>query len=143
MLFFNWIQSLELDASLFRRELPVDGNVSGVAASLPGSDFAHQGWLVWDTLAETLAGQYGQFALRDVEPTAVLGRRSATRSWRAIAVGTTVVRTLESATKIGWAITRATTSRQMSFAAGRPLRRSPARPTFSFYLATSSTRWAR
>ena len=34
----------------------------------------HQGGLVWDAPVETLAGQHGQFALGDVEPTAVLGR---------------------------------------------------------------------
>ena len=73
LLFHNWIQTFELDASLGSCELPVDFGAGLVASRFPGRDFANQGVFVWDPLPQALTGQDGQFAFGDVEPTGMFG----------------------------------------------------------------------
>src|SRR4051812_11297181 len=55
-------------------ELPVGLGVLAIALRLPRGDFLDQGILVGDASGETLAGQYAEFALGHVQPTAMLGR---------------------------------------------------------------------
>ena len=55
-------------------ELPVDGGPGGVAFRNQGLDFPPQCRLVGESLPEAGAGQYAELDLRQVQPTAVLGR---------------------------------------------------------------------
>src|SRR5581483_8402184 len=69
-----WVEMLELDARVRRREAPVDPVPSRVAVSYPGRDFLLDGSAVGQAAVQTLALPDAQLDLSDVEPTAVLGR---------------------------------------------------------------------
>lgn len=53
---------------------PVDGSAASVAVFQPGRDFIKRGVEVRAAAGQTLAAERAQFDLRDIQPTAGLGR---------------------------------------------------------------------
>jgi resolvase-like protein len=72
--FKHGIQTLELDASVRRGELPVNFHLLRVAGMLPGGDFRPHCLDVGDAPVQALSLQYSQFELSHVQPTAVFRR---------------------------------------------------------------------
>jgi hypothetical protein len=60
-------------ASLSGREVPFDGGSFGIALPLPSHDLRADRREVWQAPIQALAAEHAQLALRQVQPTAVLG----------------------------------------------------------------------
>src|SRR5579872_5173885 len=67
------IEMHKLDAGVSGGEAPVHGGLRAVAAGRPGGYLAGQEGGVGDAPVETLAAEDGEFALRHVQPTPMLG----------------------------------------------------------------------
>jgi len=65
---------LELDAGVWRCEVPVGLSVIGIAVVLPGGDFVSEGLFVGYAPGETLGRQNTKFGFRQIEPAAMLWR---------------------------------------------------------------------
>ena len=65
---------LELDAGIWRCEVPICGCVIGIAVVDPGGDLVDQRLFVGDAPVKTLGRQNAEFGFRQIEPTTVLWR---------------------------------------------------------------------
>ena len=73
MHFYNRIQAFELDSCISSGELPDDLGASLIAPLDPGTDFVRQCVPITDALVQALHRQDREFALGDIEPTAMFG----------------------------------------------------------------------
>src|SRR5438128_10481841 len=68
------VELLEVNAGVFRGELPVDVCVGGVSRNLPGPHFPTKGGWIHDPAAEALNSQDAELDLGYVQPASVLRR---------------------------------------------------------------------
>jgi len=74
LLFYNWIQTPQLDPSVGGGEVPHHLPARSVAAILPGGDLTAEGGHIWNPPIQALRGHDGAFTFSDSKPAPVFRR---------------------------------------------------------------------